>query len=389
MTFGRPSALLQQTVALDAPLTYDLDVIGKIPETSTLTKAPDTPSTVSLFACTMYDIASTEADSANKGRKLYEILGDTIGELYGQNNGCGDPLPPSETLRKVIKLETDLVNWRRQLPNELLLQAGSPSAIDNEQALIFERLSIIMTLRYLNTRVLLHRPVLTHFLRHTYEPDLQLEGNDFLLQCSRNSLQVCLDSAAEIIATMETAVTRPYMLGAWWFSLYYSQFAEFSPMLQSSLMTDVAFNAALTVFAGLLIGFQDRRVGDDHTQASLKRSLDLAVSALKNLGGGVRLAKRCSRYLEALIKVASSLGEFKSCSDLVKSQLADLFPSIHGCAHSFAKCELTASRSHCYHEPTSVLWSHRQRRDRPNSVRHGSGRVSDRRQYRLYDWLGG
>ena len=244
---------------------------------------------------------------ADKGRKLYEILGQTIDELYGQNNGCGDPLSLSTTLRTVIKLETGLVKWRRQLPNELLLQAGSPPAMGNEQAHIFERLSIIMTLRYLNTRVLLHRPVLTHFLRHTYDSDPELEGNDFLLQCGRNSLQVCIDSAVEVIATMETAVTRPYMLGAWWFSLYYSQSTDCSPMLQSSLTTGPAFNAALTVFAGLLIRVHDGRAGDDPAQAALKRSLDLAVTALQNLGDGVRLAKRCSRYLEALSKVASSL----------------------------------------------------------------------------------
>ena len=323
-----------------------------------------------------------------KARKLYEILGETIGELYGQNNGCGDPLPLPKTLRKVIKLETDLVKWRRQLPNELLVQACSPSAVDNEQALIFERLSTIMTLRYLNARVLLHRPVLSHFLRHTYESDLELEGNDFLLQCSRNSLQVCLDSAAEIIATMETAVTRPYMLGAWWFSLYYSQFLGYPSTLQSSLITDIAFNAALTVFGGLLIGVHDRRIGDDHTQASLKRSLDLAVTALQNLGGGVRLAKRCSRYLEALSKVASSLSEFKDWSDRVKCQLADFLPSIRGRVRSFAKFKPTASGSQRHHEPFPVRQPYRQRRDRPDSVGYGIGRVSYRRQYRLHDRLG-
>ena len=69
MTFGRPSALLQQTVGLDAPLTYDLDIIGKMPDTSKLASPPDVPSTVSLFACTMYGLVPSEADSTDEGQK--------------------------------------------------------------------------------------------------------------------------------------------------------------------------------------------------------------------------------------------------------------------------------------------------------------------------------
>ncbi len=57
MTFGRPSALLSQTVGLDEPLAYDLDAIGRMPASTSLEKAPGTPSTVSLFVYTMYDLA--------------------------------------------------------------------------------------------------------------------------------------------------------------------------------------------------------------------------------------------------------------------------------------------------------------------------------------------
>ena len=165
-------------------------------------------------------------NSTNSGRKLYDVLGDTIFQLYGQNNSCGKPLSISETLQRVLKLETDLLKWKRQLPKELPLQPCISTPIESEQAPIFERLNLIMTLRYLNTRVLLHRPVLTHFLRHIYDQNVDLEGNDFLVQCSRYSLQVCIDSAAEIISTTEKKGTRPYLLGAWWFTLYYSQSAQ-------------------------------------------------------------------------------------------------------------------------------------------------------------------
>ena len=80
----------------------------------------------------------------------------------------------------------------------------------------------------------------------------------------------------------------------------------------SPLTIPKAFNAALTVFAGLLIKVHSGEGGDDPTQNDLKRSLDLAIVVLQNFGGGVRLAKRCGRYLEALSKVAASFSKSKS-----------------------------------------------------------------------------
>lgn len=77
----------------------------------------------------------------------------------------------------------------------------------------------------------------------------------------------------------------------------------------SPLTVGKAFNAALTVFAGLLIKMHSGVGGDDPTQNDLKRSLGLAIAVLQNLGGGVRLAKRCGRYLEALSKVATSFSK--------------------------------------------------------------------------------
>ena len=54
MTFGRPSALLRQTVHLDEPLAYSLDDIAKLAVADSLPKAPDDPSTTCLFVHTMY-----------------------------------------------------------------------------------------------------------------------------------------------------------------------------------------------------------------------------------------------------------------------------------------------------------------------------------------------
>ena len=53
MTFGRPSALLSQTVYLDEPLTFNLDDIAKTTTADSLPEATDDPSTTCLFVHTM------------------------------------------------------------------------------------------------------------------------------------------------------------------------------------------------------------------------------------------------------------------------------------------------------------------------------------------------
>ena len=46
----------------------------------------------------------------------------------------------------------------------------------------------------------------------------------------------------------------------------------------------------------------------DQSKEGLRGSLDLAVEALRSLGGGVRLVDRCRKYLQTLVSVAASIG---------------------------------------------------------------------------------
>lgn len=84
----------------------------------------------------------------------------------------------------------------------------------------------------------------------------------------------------------------------------------------SCVLTIVAFNAALVIFAGLLIkvnatpGIITLRSQDD-----LRTYLHLAVEALQNLGGGVRLVERCRKYLQTLVRVAATSSEAAQKAD--------------------------------------------------------------------------
>lgn len=75
-----------------------------------------------------------------------------------------------------------------------------------------------------------------------------------------------------------------------------------------SLLINLAFNAALAVFSGLLIqanGIAGPMTAGLETE-DLRTSLYLAVEALQNLGGGARLVQRCRKYLETLVRVAAT-----------------------------------------------------------------------------------
>ena len=126
-------------------------------------------------------------------------------------------------LERVIKIERSLMEWRQDLPPMLRLRPWDASFAESEQNLIFDRLSIIIALRYLNARVLLHRQVLTRFLEQMKTRYTDLEEDIFLNQFGQSNLQVCVDSASEIISIIHKVGKRPYLLGAWWFSTYYSE----------------------------------------------------------------------------------------------------------------------------------------------------------------------
>ncbi|KAL7793969.1 fungal-specific transcription factor domain-containing protein [Trichoderma afarasin] len=272
MTFGRPPAIPVEYVQMALPLDVEFDGINAI--TGPHMEMLGSPSTVSFYIFTI---------------KLYSILGDVIADQYGQNLGCAPQPSISLMLESVIRLESKLLQWRRDLPLHLKARPWDDSLSESNQNIIFDRLSIILSLRYLNTRILLHRQVLARFLEQINNGDRNSEEGLFLRQFGHGSLHVCLESASEIISIVHKMGKKPSLLGAWWFSTYYT------------------FNAALAVFSGLLIqanGIAGPMTAGLETE-DLRTSLYLAVEALQNLGGGARLVQRCRKYLETLVRVAA------------------------------------------------------------------------------------
>jgi len=90
---------------------------------------------------------------------------------------------------------------------------------------VFSQLSAVITLRYLNTRILLHRPILARFLDHDDHKPGSAEEWAFLQQFGKSSLEVSILSALELIDIIHSVSECQHrMLTTWWFSIYYSEF---------------------------------------------------------------------------------------------------------------------------------------------------------------------
>jgi hypothetical protein len=227
MTFGRPPTIPESQVKLELPVPY-----------SSLTPGSNGNG---LEAMNVVFFNSTIT--------LYRVMASIIDALYEQNLGCGGSINAVETVAQVFKLENDLVDWQHTTCQPALVTANDlPSAIMQAEAATFAtssdkedddsippawwpmyelRLRTIITLRYNNLRILLHRPVLASLLTRIENKESSSNDVSIIQQVGSSSAQICSRSAKEVISIVSAVVHSKGpargLLGAWWFSLYYSQ----------------------------------------------------------------------------------------------------------------------------------------------------------------------
>ena len=154
-----------------------------------------------------------------------------IDSLYGQNIACEKEPSTSDIVGQLYPIEQRLLEWKRALPPSLSIIAAPvlPSEVDrltNPGGLGQEqKLSTILTFRYLNLRLLVHRPILDKLF--DYQNDMRGREEEAMLlqQIGTTSISRCHQSATEIISIVHSAMGIPEareLLGAWWFTLYYS-----------------------------------------------------------------------------------------------------------------------------------------------------------------------
>ena len=238
MTFGRPAMIHENYLKLALPIT-DMQIVGQEPQPE-----PTPPQMDGLYYTATI--------------KLYNIMYRIIDTCYGQNLGLEDLQSDSDLFAHVVRVEAELEAWKAQLALNNLSVYDTPlvpqdlSGIEADDK-ISARYTVVLSVRYHNLQILLHRPILEKLLetcgggrrsQPANQPSILPSSSASsstakLVQMGLGSVEACIHSAQAIISIVHTIVLaegpRRDLLGAWNFSLFYT------------------FNAALAIFAAMHI----------------------------------------------------------------------------------------------------------------------------------------
>lgn len=303
MTFGRPSAIAGYAEKLDLPLDVEDDVF-KANMSPVPVQPTSGPTSVTFFILSI---------------KLYTLLGMIIDTLYGGNLGGGDQVEPTfADVARVAEIEEKLSIWRQQLPSALTIVSAADIPVGGGPPSKFWRQSIILSLRYYNTRALLHRQFVVKGLSEIWGagPSRNRFEGDFFWNFGWASIKVCAESAIETVEIIHKVKYRSDLLGFWWFTLYYSESSLFSDLLRvtNGLAIIVAFNASLVLVSKVLILSQVRqlalRTDFIPETGSLLKHLEMAMETIEVLSAGNRIANRLQMFLKNLMRYVGPLGMY-------------------------------------------------------------------------------
>lgn len=141
-----------------------------------------------------------------------------------------------------MPIEQKLNEWREKLYRQLQRRPwGDNNSTENDSEAIFDKLSTIMMLRYLNIRILLHRPVLSTVLLHchtSFSDRRPQKDLPFSQHVAELSIESCQQSAIDIIDIVYKTRGSYLALKTWWFTIYYSEISIPSRMaLYMQLLT--------------------------------------------------------------------------------------------------------------------------------------------------------
>lgn len=157
--------------------------------------------------------------------RLYQLMGRSLIRQYGANMGRDDlRLDEAASLQACGEFRTALRTWASNLPTELrLCEAESRMLKENSQ---INRLRVILTLRYHNVNILVHRPLLSATIRDLFLRKTGMnESPQYLAKLAMAEAHECIRSAESTIDIVHTVLsvdrTGKNNLGVWFFTLYY------------------------------------------------------------------------------------------------------------------------------------------------------------------------
>lgn len=160
-------------------------------------------------------------------------MGKVLKTLYGSNLDCNTFDDVFRISSQVFQIEHKLSEVKRNLPHTMQLVNARDIQFKETltgNLLRVTKFRVILTLRYHNTRILTHRPLLQKYLDMLSHHTAGSTGSPLaepLRQVGVNSLRICTQSATSIVELMAHVLSSKEnraLLGAWWFSLYYGKF---------------------------------------------------------------------------------------------------------------------------------------------------------------------
>lgn len=147
--------------------------------------------------------------------------------MYHNNIQTNEILSSSKVFQNIMSVEPQLAAWEAGLPPQVRLQCRATMIeVTTDKPSIDITMSLVLTLRYLHTRMLLHRPILTCFLQHGRATE-NVEGEwHFLMNFGRASVEMCLSAALDTLDILQNSSRSsawPPMLTTWWFQIYYGK----------------------------------------------------------------------------------------------------------------------------------------------------------------------
>ncbi|KAB8237483.1 putative C6 transcription factor [Aspergillus alliaceus] len=220
---------------------------------------------------------------------LTHIVGGAVDKLYDQNLGSQIQLPINEVVERINRLTWQLATWQDGLPACLSIITSQDILEDVPLTIGTPRLRVLLSLRYLGTRILILRPILPILLDLSKIAALDVQQSMWVHGPGSLLLADLIRAISDILRVSENilagAKKDQNLLGAWWFSCYYT------------------FNASLATIGVLLTkrvsAFPDRL--PDVSYAHVRSLLDSAKDILRGLGNSNRTVVRCHNILTKLL----------------------------------------------------------------------------------------
>ncbi|KAK6819309.1 hypothetical protein RU639_008038 [Aspergillus parasiticus] len=226
--------------------------------------------------------------------RLYQVMAKSLITQYGANLEKADSnlddiasLKASGELRKMLQV------WAASLPP--CLSPCEPESSILSQNTPANRFRVILTLRYYNLAMLIHKPLLSATIRHLFRVDSATGGSpSYLIQLAMAEAHECVRAAQLIIEIVHCIIsadaTSKNNLGAWSFTLYY------------------VFTASLVICGRLLWAQHGETVADETAVKDSKLLLSKTEAIFHELDYENSLVLSCLEYIRRLARMCGVKG---------------------------------------------------------------------------------